>query len=81
MEPLTYTDQKIGLKIKIFRKSVKYTQKQLAKKLGISTYQLQKYEKGMNRIGVKMLYHLSLIANLPMEWFVEDVVSIDLVAK
>lgn len=49
-------DQKIGRKMRQLRISCGLTQKEVAAMLGVSFQQIQKYEKGLNRMNVPMLY-------------------------
>jgi transcriptional regulator with XRE-family HTH domain len=49
------------------------TQMELADKLGITFQQVQKYEKGTNRIGASRLYHAAQILGVPPGFFFEDI--------
>jgi transcriptional regulator with XRE-family HTH domain len=49
------------------------SQVELAKELGITFQQLQKNEKGTNRIGASRLYHLAQILQVPPGFFFEDI--------
>ena len=48
------------------------TQTDLANTLGMSFQQVQKYENGVNRISASRLFELSLLFDLPVEYFFED---------
>jgi transcriptional regulator with XRE-family HTH domain len=48
------------------------TQDRLAKALGITFQQIQKYEKGANRIGASRLQAISRILNAPVSYFFAD---------
>ena len=48
------------------------SQTHIAEALGLTFQQLQKYEKGANRISASRLYQLSLIFGVPVESFFED---------
>ena len=48
------------------------TQDRLAKALGITFQQIQKYEKGSNRIGASRLQAISRILNAPISYFFVD---------
>ena len=48
-------DKKLGEKIAKCRKALKLSRKALADKIGITHQQLQKYEKGVNRVSVSWL--------------------------
>ena len=47
------------------------SQTQLADALGVTFQQVQKYEKGMNRISVSRLQHISPILQVPIPFFFE----------
>ena len=55
---VTAVDVNIGARIRESRLAAKMTQADLAKELGISFQQLQKYEKGSNRISAARLYQI-----------------------
>lgn len=48
------------------------SQQALAEKLGITFQQIQKYERGANRIGASRLHELSEILDAPVSFFFED---------
>lgn len=52
-------DIKIGKRIKDIRQKFGYSQKDIAQKLNISFQQIQKYEKGINRISISRLVSIS----------------------
>ena len=47
------------------------TQEEIAKALGLTFQQVQKYEKGVNRISASRLQHLCKILNVPVSFFFE----------
>ena len=51
------------------------SQERLGELLGLTFQQVQKYEKGVNRIGAGRLYELAGILNVPVSFFYEDVVA------
>lgn len=68
----TPIDMEIGAKLRLFRCARDISQVQLAKELGVTFQQVQKYERGVNRIGSGRLYHASQILNVPVSAFFED---------
>ena len=52
----TEVDAYVGAQLKILRKSAKLSQTQLANKVGVTFQQIQKYERGTNRIGASRLW-------------------------
>lgn len=65
-------DRFIGEKLRFARKKRGITQTQLAMALGLSAQQIQKFEKGVNRISAKTLFRASHVCELPIEWFFTD---------
>jgi transcriptional regulator with XRE-family HTH domain len=49
------------------------SQMQLADLLGVSFQQVQKYERGSNRIASSRLFQLSQILDMPVSYFFEDI--------
>lgn len=48
------------------------SQEKLGESLGITFQQIQKYEKGTNRVGASRLQAISTILNVPVSFFFED---------
>ncbi|PTW63011.1 transcriptional regulator [Breoghania corrubedonensis] len=48
------------------------SQEKLGEHLGITFQQIQKYEKGTNRVGASRLQHIATILNVPISFFFED---------
>ena len=65
-------DLYVGTKLKIRRVELGLSQSKLGELAGITFQQVQKYEKGMNRIGSSRLYSLSKILKVPVDYFFED---------
>jgi transcriptional regulator with XRE-family HTH domain len=59
----------IGRNLKILRKNASLTQSAVASILGISFQQMQKYEKGKNRLPIEYLYTLQKFYDVPYEIF------------
>ena len=66
-------DAFVGGKIKLRRAVVGMSQTELANRLGITFQQVQKYEKGANRVGASRLYLISEILGVPLQSFFEGV--------
>lgn len=69
-------DAYVGSQVKLRRSVVGMSQTELAKRLGITFQQVQKYEKGANRIGASRLYLISEILEVPVQFFFEGVESV-----
>ena len=65
------TDQHVGSRVRMRRKMLAMSQEQLAEALGISYQQVQKCEKGANRIGASRLQQISHILQVPVAFFFE----------
>ena len=66
------TDRHVGNRVRMRRKMQGMTQEKLAKALGLTFQQVQKYEKGTNRIGASRLQHIASIQQVPISFFFED---------
>jgi transcriptional regulator with XRE-family HTH domain len=66
------TDRHVGSRVRTRRMMLGMSQDKLAKQLGVSFQQVQKYEKGINRMGASRLQHLSHILHVPVEFFFEQ---------
>jgi transcriptional regulator with XRE-family HTH domain len=65
-------DTHAGTRLKLRRNMLGMSQEQLAKALGLTFQQIQKYERGTNRMGASRLYHISRLLNVSTEWFFEE---------
>ncbi|HTV28356.1 MAG TPA: helix-turn-helix transcriptional regulator [Xanthobacteraceae bacterium] len=64
-------DVHVGNRVRVLRNLRKMTQEALAHQLGITFQQVQKYEKGSNRISAGRLQHLADILKVPITSFFE----------
>ncbi|MBL4838562.1 MAG: helix-turn-helix transcriptional regulator [Kordiimonadaceae bacterium] len=60
-------DRQVGHNIRAYRKAQGITQADLGAILGVSFQQIQKYEKGANKVGAGRLHTISQFFNLPIE--------------
>ncbi len=65
-------DVYVGQRMKLRRKILKMSQQTLAKHLGMTFQQVQKYEKGFSRIGASRLWDVSQVLNVSMNYFFAD---------
>ena len=65
----TPLDVQIGQLIRARRQVLGWRQEDLARKLDISTHQLQKYEVGDNRIAASRLVECARVLDVPVVWF------------
>jgi transcriptional regulator with XRE-family HTH domain len=64
-------DRHVGGRIRMRRHLLSMSQEKLADALGISFQQIQKYERGMNRIGASRLHQIASVLRVPVEFFYE----------
>lgn len=65
-------DIEVGRRIKLQRKILGMSQNTLAEALGITFQQVQKYEKGANRVGSSRLSNIARILGVPVSYFFES---------
>ena len=65
------TDKHVGSRVRMRRLMLGKSQTQLGEALGIAFQQVQKYEKGANRISASRLQEISQILQAPIEFFFE----------
>lgn len=65
-------DVHVGKRIRLRRTILHITQQQMADMLGLTFQQVQKYEKGANRVGASRLWDISKVLQVPMGFFFED---------
>lgn len=65
------TDVFVGHKVREARAAKGMTQTQLGDLIGVSFQQMQKYEKGTNRIGSSRLWGISVALDVPVTYFFE----------
>jgi transcriptional regulator with XRE-family HTH domain len=64
-------DIHVGLQVRLRRKALKISQERLADSLGLTFQQVQKYERGANRISASKLYEIARALRVPIAWFFE----------
>ncbi|WP_227421515.1 helix-turn-helix domain-containing protein [Pacificispira spongiicola] len=67
------TDVHVGRRVREARVAKGMSQTDLGDKLGVSFQQVQKYEKGTNRIGASRLLQTATALNVPVEYFFDGV--------
>ena len=65
-------DRHVGLRIRLRRKEMGVSQERLAEALGLTFQQVQKYERGVNRIGASRLFDLARVLDVPIGFFFDD---------
>ena len=67
-------DVHVGSRVRLRRMLLGMSQEKLGEHLGLTFQQIQKYEKGINRIGASRLYDLSQVLSVPVQFFYEELV-------
>lgn len=65
----------VGGRVRLRRTSLKLSQEKLALKLGITFQQVQKYERGLNRISASRLYEIAQALDVSITYFFQDMES------
>ena len=65
-------DVHVGRRVRLRRTLLGMSQEKLGEALRLTFQQVQKYERGVNRIGSSRLYHLSQILDVPVSFFFDD---------
>ena len=62
----------VGKRIRLRRSALSISQTELAERLGLTFQQIQKYERGSNRVSCSRLVELSKALDVPIVYFFED---------
>ncbi len=65
-------DIHVGSRVRLRRNLLGMTLETLAGAVGVTYQQLQKYERGVNRVGASRLFNLSHVLDVPVSFFFED---------
>lgn len=65
-------DVHVGSRIRLRRTLLGLSQEKLAALLGLTFQQVQKYERGMNRVGASRLWDIGKVLEVPIGFFYED---------
>ena len=65
-------DVHVGSRVRQRRTLLGMSQEKLGESIGLTFQQVQKYERGANRIGASRLFDLSLVLDVPVAYFFED---------
>jgi len=65
-------DIHVGARLRLRRTLLGFSQEKLGNAVGLTFQQIQKYERGTNRIGSSRLYHFSQILDVPVSFFFEE---------
>lgn len=65
-------DAHVGARIRLRRTLLGLSQERLGEQLGLTFQQVQKYERGLNRVGASRLFDLSRVLDVPIAFFFDD---------
>ena len=65
-------DIHVGSRIRLRRTLLGMSQERLGDALGLTFQQVQKYERGVNRVGASRLFDISRVLDIPISYFFED---------
>jgi transcriptional regulator with XRE-family HTH domain len=69
----TDVDAHVGMRLRSLREAAGFTQAELAEQMGFSFQQLQKYERGINRVSASRLVEFANVLKVPLASFFEGV--------
>ena len=72
METPNPIDIRVGARLRLRRKMLGLSQEKLGELIGLTFQQVQKYERGANRIGASRLHELSRVLDVPVSFFFDD---------
>ena len=65
-------DTHVGARVRLRRTLMGMSQEKLGEALGLTFQQIQKYERGVNRIGASRLFDLARVLDVPIGFFFDD---------
>ena len=68
-------DIHVGKRVRQRRKMMGITQEKLGETLGLTFQQVQKYERGTNRISASKLFEMAVFLKVPVSYFYEDMIA------
>ncbi len=66
------TDVHVGSRVRLRRNMLGLSQEKLGEAIGLTFQQVQKYERGANRVGASRLHELSRVLDVPVQFFYDD---------
>ena len=68
-------DRYVGSRVRMRRIMLGMSQEKLGEALGLTFQQVQKYEKGTNRVSASRLFHVAQVLGVPVQYFYEDLLA------
>jgi transcriptional regulator with XRE-family HTH domain len=69
-------DAHVGGRVRLRRMLIGMSQERLGELLGVTFQQVQKYEKGANRVGASRLFEIAEVLDVPVQFFFDDLPGI-----
>ena len=69
-------DRHVGRRMRWRRRELKLSQERLGQELGLTFQQVQKYERGVNRVSAGRLYEISQVMDVPVSYFFDGIAEI-----
>jgi transcriptional regulator with XRE-family HTH domain len=70
--PIHEIDKLVGKRIRLRREALGLSPRRFGRKLGLTYYQVQKYENGTVPIGATRLWQFAIVLKVPIDYFFED---------
>ena len=70
-------DIHVGTRVRLRRQLLKMSQEKLGDQLGVTFQQVQKYERGTNRVGASRLWRMSQVMDVPVSFFYDGLDAAD----
>ena len=70
-------DKHVGARLRMRRMLVGMSQEKLGQSVGITFQQVQKYEKGTNRVSASRMHQIGQVLGVPVEYFYEGAPSVE----
>ena len=67
-----FVDRHVGNRMRMRRLLIGMSQEKLGEMLGITFQQVQKYEKGSNRVSASRLYQVAKVLSVPVQYFFDE---------
>jgi transcriptional regulator with XRE-family HTH domain len=72
-----FVDAHVGVRMRVRRQIIGMSQEKLGELLGITFQQVQKYEKGSNRVSASRLYLMAKVLGVPVQYFFDGLPESD----
>jgi transcriptional regulator with XRE-family HTH domain len=72
-----FVDAHVGVRMRVRRQIIGMSQERLGELLGITFQQVQKYEKGSNRVSASRLYLMAKVLGVPVQYFFDGLPDSD----